>query len=257
MTGNNVSLAANEILFSSSNRDFSAKTLNLSGDAYKIAGECSDLPVIDASDTSFMDVACIVFSDANQVLDYDIRYNGKAEDASLPTYIQLDLSGDKQNIHNFSTTVFDTLNAVDGIDIESREEAKESFFALYGTLFFIGIFLGALFLGATVLIIYYKQISEGFDDRERFILMEKVGLSKAEIKKTIHSQVLKVFFLPLIMAVIHIAFAFKMMIQVLALLSMSNIQLFLLCTVVTILIFAVIYALVYEMTAKTYYKIVN
>ena len=112
-------------------------------------------------------------------------------------------------------------------------------------------------MGATVLIIYYKQISEGFDDRERFILMEKVGLSKAEIKKTIHSQVLKVFFLPLIMAVIHIAFAFKMMVQVLALLSMSNIQLFLLCTVVTILIFAVIYALVYEMTAKTYYKIVN
>ena len=257
MTGNNVSLAANEILFSSSNRDFSAKTLNLSGDAYKIAGECSDLQVIDASDTSFMDVACIVFSDASQVLDYDIHYNGKAEDASLPTYIQLDLSGDKQNIHNFSTTVFDTLNAVDGIDIESREETKESFFALYGTLFFIGIFLGALFFGATVLIIYYKQISEGFDDRERFILMEKVGLSKAEIKKTIHSQVLKVFFLPLIMAVIHIAFAFKMMVQVLALLSMSNIQLFLLCTVVTILIFAVIYALVYEMTAKTYYKIVN
>ena len=87
--------------------------------------------------------------------------------------------------------------------------------------------------------------------------MEKVGLSKAEIKKAIHSQVLKVFFLPLIMAVIHIAFAFKMMVQLLALLSMSNIQLFLLCTVVTILIFAVIYALVYEMTAKTYYKIVN
>ena len=108
-----------------------------------------------------------------------------------------------------------------------------------------------------MLIIYYKQISEGFDDRERFILMEKVGLSKAEIKKAIHSQVLKVFFLPLIMAVIHIAFAFKMMVQLLALLSMSNIQLFLLCTVVTILIFAVIYALVYEMTAKTYYKIVN
>ena len=110
---------------------------------------------------------------------------------------------------------------------------------------------------ATTLIIYYKQISEGFDDRERFLLMEKVGLSKAEIKKAIHSQVLKVFFLPLIMAVIHIAFAFKMMVQLLALLSMSNIQLFLLCTIITILIFAVIYALVYEMTAKTYYKIVN
>ena len=108
-----------------------------------------------------------------------------------------------------------------------------------------------------MLIIYYKQISEGFDDRERFLLMEKVGLSKAEIKKAIHSQVLKVFFLPLIMAVIHIAFAFKMMVQLLALLSMSNIQLFLLCTIITILIFAVIYALVYEMTAKTYYKIVN
>ena len=257
MTGKNISLAANEILFSSSNRDFSAKTLNLSGEAYKIAGDCSDLPIIDDSDSSFVDVACIVFSDASQVIDYDIRYNEKTGETSLPTYIQLDLDGEKQNIHDFSIIVFDTLNAVDGIDIESREEAKESFFALYGTLFFIGIFLGALFLGATVLIIYYKQISEGFDDRERFILMEKVGLSKAEIKKAIHSQVLKVFFLPLIMAVIHIAFAFKMMVQLLALLSMSNIQLFLLCTVVTILIFAVIYALVYEMTAKTYYKIVN
>ena len=126
--------------------------------------------------------------------------------------------------------------------VEGAEESKESFYALYGGLFFLGIFLGALFIMATVLIIYYKQISEGFDDKHRFEIMQKVGLSKSEVKKSIRSQVLMVFFLPLLTAVIHIAFAFKVITKLLALLNLTNETLFILTTGGTILIFAIFYA---------------
>ena len=110
---------------------------------------------------------------------------------------------------------------------------------------------------ATVLIIYYKQISEGYDDKERFNIMQKVGLSKAEIKKSINRQILMVFFLPLVFAVIHIAFAFPMITKLLATLNLINVPLLRLCTVVTILVFAVIYTVVYFLTARVYLKIVD
>ena len=109
---------------------------------------------------------------------------------------------------------------------------------------------------ATVLIIYYKQIAEGYDDKERFEILQKVGMSSDEVKKTISSQVLTVFFLPLVAAVIHIAFAFKVITKLLSVFNLSNIPLFAVCTALTILIFAIFYAAVYTVTAKTYYKIV-
>ena len=121
----------------------------------------------------------------------------------------------------------------------------------------LGFSLGALFIMATVLIIYYKQISEGFDDKHRFEIMQKVGLSKTEVKKSIRSQVLMVFFLPLVTAVIHIAFAFAVITKLLALLNLTNETLFMLTTGGTILIFAVFYAIIYSLTAKEYYKIVS
>jgi putative ABC transport system permease protein len=124
-------------------------------------------------------------------------------------------------------------------------------------LFFIGIFLGLLFIMATVLIIYYKQIAEGYDDRERFEIMQKVGMSRAEVKQAIKSQVLTVFFLPLVTAVIHIAFAFKVITKLLEVLNLTNVQLYAGCTVVTILVFAVFYIIVYAVTARTYYNIVS
>ena len=141
--------------------------------------------------------------------------------------------------------------------IESSAEARTSFTGLYGGFFFIGIFLGLLFIMATVLIIYYKQISEGYDDKERFEIMQKVGMSHQEVKASIHSQVLTVFFLPLIVAGIHIAAAFPMIKKILALLNLLNVQLYLTCTIVCFLVFAVMYLLIYLLTAKTYYKIVS
>lgn len=141
--------------------------------------------------------------------------------------------------------------------VESRDMNRESFLTIYGSLFFLGIFLGILFLMATVLIIYYKQVSEGYDDKERFSIMQKVGMSKEEVRKSIKSQVIMVFFIPLVTAFVHIAFAFPMLTKLLALLNLTNINLFIICTIGTAFIFAAIYGFVYSLTAKVYYKIVN
>ena len=140
---------------------------------------------------------------------------------------------------------------------ESRQAEWTTSIGVYGGLFFLGIFLGVLFIMAAVLIIYYKQISEGYDDKERFIIMRKVGMTQAEIRGTIRSQVLTVFFLPLITAGIHVAVAFPMISLILALLNMTNVNLYLICTMVCFLVFAGMYVVVYSLTARTYYKIVS
>ncbi|MDD3226686.1 MAG: ABC transporter permease, partial [Tissierellia bacterium] len=121
----------------------------------------------------------------------------------------------------------------------------------------IGIFIGVLFLLATVLIIYYKQISEGYDDRNRFVIMKNVGMSNGEVKKVIKNQILTIFYLPICLAVVHIAFAFDIIREILAVLNLTNIKLFIGCTIGTILFFVAIYGVMYKLTAKSYYKIVN
>ena len=128
---------------------------------------------------------------------------------------------------------------------------------MYGAILFFGIFVGLLFLMATVMIINYKQISEGYDDRKRFQIMQKVGMSKREVKQCIHSQVLTVFFLPLITAVIHTMVAFPFVLKIMRMLNFSNEYLFMAATGVTIVVFAVVYVLVYAVTARSYYNIVE
>ena len=128
---------------------------------------------------------------------------------------------------------------------------------MYGGFLFLGIFLGVLFLTATVLIIYYKQISEGYEDRRRFAIMQQVGMSRREVRETINAQVLLVFFLPLAAATLHILMAFSMVRKLLMLFALTDITLFILCTLATLLVFSAIYALVYSITAKSYYKIVR
>lgn len=139
----------------------------------------------------------------------------------------------------------------------SRTENEKGFYVLYGGLFFLGLFLGIMFLMVTVMIIFYKQISEGYDDRERYIIMEKVGMSNAEVKASIQSQIRIVFFLPLVMAAVHVAAAFPMIRRLLAMLSLTNVSLFVTCLLVTILVFTVIYYLVFRITSRAYYKIVS
>ena len=141
--------------------------------------------------------------------------------------------------------------------MKGREENKQSFYTLYGGLFFLGMFLGTLFLMVTVLIIFYKQISEGYEDKERFAIMEKVGMSNAEVKAAIRSQVLLVFFLPLAAAVLHVCIAFPMITELLSALNMMNVPLFMACVAATAVIFGVIYLAVFLITSRSYYKIVG
>lgn len=140
---------------------------------------------------------------------------------------------------------------------ESRQESYEDFLSLNGGLFFLGLFLGAMFLMVTVLIIYYKQISEGYDDKERYAIMERVGMSSAEVKVSINAQVRTVFFLPLAAAVIHLAAAFPMLKLLLGGLQLTNVPLFVGCLCGTVLVFGLIYLLVFRMTSRSYYRIVG
>lgn len=133
----------------------------------------------------------------------------------------------------------------------------DSMINMYGGLLFLGIFLGFLFLMATVLIIYYKQVVEGLDDRGRFDIMQKIGMSHKEVKQSVKSQILTVFALPLLVAVIHLAVAFPILTKLLQMLNLTNVSLFVICTVITVLAFALIYCAIYLLTSKVYYKIVN
>lgn len=137
--------------------------------------------------------------------------------------------------------------------VESRQENEQNFYLLYGGLFFLGIFLGTMFLMVTVMIIFYKQITEGYDDRERYQILEKVGMSSREVKDTIKSQIRIVFVLPIFAAAVHVTAAFPMVNRILKMLNLNNEKLFAGCLTATIIVFAVIYYLVFKVTSRAYY----
>ncbi len=141
--------------------------------------------------------------------------------------------------------------------IDCMEAEREEFYGSYGGLFFIGVLLSIVFIFATVLIIYYKQISEGFEDQRRFDVMQKVGMTKKEIRKSINSQVLTVFFLPLILAGLHLAVAFPILWKLLQLFNLTNMTLAIMVIVGCFLVFALVYAIVYKITSNAYYEIVS
>ena len=138
--------------------------------------------------------------------------------------------------------------------LESRSEQRDEYMEMNGGFLFLGLFLGILFLMITVLIIYYKQISEGFEDRERFAIMTKVGMSRDMVKAAINTQVRTVFFLPITVAVIHLVMAFPMLRLMMLLFGRANTSLFALCLVVTAAVFAVIYFIVFKLTSRSYYR---
>ena len=180
--------------------------------------------------------------------------------SSISRQVRLDIDGDseqkKECFENIKTALGPE-QAKERILIDSRQSSLDEFYQIYGGFLFLGLFLGILFLMITVLIIFYKQISEGYDDKERFSIMEKVGMSNDEVKATIRSQVRTVFFLPILMAAIHVGMAFPMIKRLLSLFGLSNTALFAGCMAGTILVFALIYLLVFLKTSKTYYKIVG
>ena len=145
----------------------------------------------------------------------------------------------------------------DVLRIDLRSETVRDVYGLSGGFLFLGVFLGIVFLMATVLIIYYKQVSEGYEDTARFEIRRTVGLSEREARRAIRSQILTVFFLPILGAAIHIAFDFNLVVLLLRLFSLTNVKLTALCTLGTLLVFCAVYAVVYALTARSYYKIVR
>ena len=157
----------------------------------------------------------------------------------------------------FRSMYIENNDAFYSISIQSREEMREAFYELYGSLFFLGIMLSIVFLLAAVLIIYYKQISEGYEDHARFEIMQKVGMTKKDIRKSINSQMLTVFFMPLIFAGIHLAFAFPFLSKILVLFAMDNVLLTAIVNLICFAVFGFFYAIVYKITSNSYYTIVS
>ncbi len=141
--------------------------------------------------------------------------------------------------------------------VQSRAEMSVDGYAMAGGFLFLGILLGIIFLMATVLIIYYKQVSEGYEDQGRFEIMRKVGLSQRQVKSSIRGQVLIVFFLPILVAAVHILFDFNLVARMLTMFGVRNVMTVVLCTGGTLAAFLAVYVLVYLLTARTYYKIVK
>lgn len=244
----NVSLKEQEILTYTTNGKCGKKQINIAGQNYQVKKELSEMTSQPKSTAEMYKTLYIVFANAEQIeriesFSYADKFNLKGDDGKQ-----------KETLKQIQNEFYEKFP--DGT-MESRMLSRSSFYKLYGGLFFIGIYLGSMFIMATVLIIYYKQISEGYDDRERYQIMQKVGMSKKEVKRSIRSQVLSVFFLPLVVAVIHVAVAFKVMTKILGVLNFTNVSLFAVCTIITIAVFAVFYIIVYSITAKEYYRIVN
>mgnify|MGYP003306295930 FL=1 len=141
--------------------------------------------------------------------------------------------------------------------VECKEKERADYYGLFGGIFFLGIFLSIIFLAATVLIIYYKQVTEGYEDEARFGIMRKVGMTTRDIRKSINSQMLTVFFLPLITAALHVGFAFPMVQKLLVMFNLRNTMLSVLVTGIAIVVFGIFYAIVYRITSNAYYAIVS
>ena len=267
MMGTNEKLEENQVLIYSSRTKFKEDTLTIAGvKSFKVKKVLYDF-FDDAR--AAMDIVPTVFVVVNSY-ESDIKelmslsdYNGENmlyfhwiygfdTDAEVETQIEIadtihdmlkELSGKHDNGYSFT--------------IECRDEQRQDFYGTYGSLFFLGIVLSLIFIIAAVLIIYYKQISEGYEDKSRFEIMQKVGMTKTDIKKSINSQMLTVFLLPLIVSVIHYFFAFPIICKLLTLFNMLNTTLFIVTSVISITVFALLYTVVYKITSRIYYSIVS
>lgn len=186
--------------------------------------------------------------------------------SSLHWYYGFDLSCDDDTQIQIGQQLSDALREMEAADtsegyfhvlMEGAAQERGSTYGLYGGMFFLGVLLGAVFILAAVLIIYYKQICEGYEDQSRFDIMQKVGMTKVEIRRSINSQVLTVFFAPLLLAGVHLAFAFPLIRKLLLLFGLTNVGLFAGVTVACFVAFALFYVLIYRLTSRSYFRIVS
>ncbi|EQB87097.1 putative ABC transport system permease protein [Clostridium punense] len=259
MENKSIALKEDEVLLYTYRGEIAEDSINILGNEFKIKERINTMTVDGIASSVVSNGYFVVVPDENTIEKiFSSSTEASKNIGELSYYFAFDTDDNEEAEITLTKDISNKIKelSIDG-NCEGLEESRVSFFSVYGGLFFLGIFLGALFIMATVLIIYYKQISEGYDDKERFEIMQKVGMSKEEIKKSINSQVLMVFFLPLFTAIIHIAFAFKVIVKLLEVLNLTNVTLFAYCTAGTIFVFTIFYAIVYMLTSKVYYKIVS
>ena len=266
MTGQKLNLTGNEVgLWARNDQLKDQKTFSLNNQNYTIkeaiqqdfiANHVSNPYVLLVSDYNYLVVADIQ-SFLEQYQDsavYTQLYGGMDVTASLEE--QLKLSDDfEEFVNNFSHNLKNEDGMVYGGGTASDAIAQMN--ALFGGVLFIGIFLSIIFMIGTVLVIYYKQISEGYEDRERFVILQKVGLDQKQIKQTINKQVLTVFFLPVIFAFLHLAFAYHMLSLILKVIGVVDTAMMLSVTLSICGIFALIYVLIFMITSRSYRKIIQ
>lgn len=225
---------------------------------FTVKGAAQVPKILDLGDMTYQIVA--VLPDLSDLYAVKAQSDATNHERKHNVWYELwyNVQGDQARLDAFYASMGETFSGIPRIGlVDNIEAARSDFYQIYGSLLFVGIFFVTLFLIATVLIIYYKQITEGFDDRDRFQIMEKVGMSAGEIRSAIRRQILLVFFLPLGMAALHIAAAFPVLLLLLKLFQMDNVGLFLGCVLGAMLLFSALYFSVYRLTARTYFRIVQ
>ena len=258
LTGKKEELAENEVLAMSMNTVLPEK-FSFAGTEYTVKGRFDSFIFGGNWFTSAEKVQLFVVKDESVLKKWNeeiLKYSDGGL-IGLERDITFNLSGDDNQQLAFAEAMSANADTSLHYRYNTKASNKRDFYVTYGGFLFLGIFLGILFLIVTTMIIYYKQISEGYDDRRRFEIMQKVGMSRDEVKKAVEAQIRTVFFLPLVVAGIHVFGAFHMISRMLLLFNISNLLLFAVCTLATLGIFSMIYAFVYWSTAKAYYNIVR
>lgn len=266
LTGSQENLDEDEVMI------YTSKDMDYNYDVLKIKGQepLNIKKVVTDFENNGVDTMQIIPALYIFVPDLEVqvqKISEQSQDAlgNINRFVGYDLEATDQQQTDVFSEIYDWLrtsqvNSADGsmyVYVEGSANEKLEFFGIYGGLFFLGIILGIVFIFAAVLIMYYKQVSEGYEDQSRFEIMQKVGMTKREIKKSINSQMLTVFFMPLIAAGVHLAFAFPMIYKMLILLGLVNKVFLIMVTVGCFLLFALLYMLVYKITSRAYYSIVS
>ena len=267
MMGTNETLADDECFVYCDRLNYQWDTFTMEyGTTYKVKTQLDDFQVDGDTAAMIMPTVFLVVDDiyafsepvkdmknsiGDPVMMYDWRCGFDVETVDIENEVSVNLKEMFRNMYIENNEAFNSFS------VQNREAMREGFYDVYGSLFFLGIMLSIVFLLAAVLIIYYKQISEGYEDHSRFEIMQKVGMTKKDIRKSINSQMLTVFFLPLIFAGIHLTFAFPFISKILMLFAMDNVALTAVVNFICFTVFGLFYAFVYKITSSTYYTIVS
>ena len=254
--GKEENLEENEVLVFSVGEKFNNSEVIINNNKFKVKKELEKIKIANENKNDFIEEFIIVVKD-NFIIDTIEKSVDENSFKKSRYNVAFDVDGSQDDIMEFLNEVKKKINEYDETVMEDIFTDREEFYSVNGGFIFLGSFIGLLFIIGTVLIIYYKQISEGYDDSERFKIMQKVGMSKLEVKRTINKQILMVFFLPPLIAIVHIMFAFKIIIKLLSLFGMYSTSTLIIATCSTIFVFLILYIIVYRLTYRVYYKIVE